>query len=187
MSQCKLKLALLAAISTLSLLTSVVSAQVAKEFFPPVSVVSGALPRVTQIDNDALKKLLKPNGKPLMINFWATWCDGCREEFPDLVKLDRAYRGKIDLLTVTLDDLADKDTLVTKFLGEMKAEMPTYLLVTSDEDATMKLVSPDWSGGLPMTIIYAPNGDRAYLQNSKIRVDAVSTELDKLLLPKPAK
>src|SRR4051812_9449278 len=66
--------------------------------------------KVTQIDILALKRLLHPNGKPRLINFWATWCDPCREEYPDLVKLDQEYRGKIDFLTVSLDDLSDKDT-----------------------------------------------------------------------------
>ena len=49
------------------------------------------------IDLDGLKKLLQrdPNDKrPLLINFWATWCDPCREEFPDLVKLDDDYRTR---------------------------------------------------------------------------------------------
>src|SRR5215203_2074485 len=49
--------------------------------------VSISPPKVTQIDEQGLKDLLKPKGKPLLINFWATWCDPCREEFPDLVKI----------------------------------------------------------------------------------------------------
>ncbi|MGZ5437975.1 MAG: thioredoxin domain-containing protein, partial [Pyrinomonadaceae bacterium] len=46
---------------------------------------------IRQIDLDGLKKLLQPDAKdarPLLVNFWATWCDPCREEFPDLVKID---------------------------------------------------------------------------------------------------
>ena len=46
---------------------------------------------VKLVDEVAFKKLIVPNGKPLLINFWATWCDPCREEFPDLVKLDTGY------------------------------------------------------------------------------------------------
>ena len=85
--------------------------------------VASNLPKVTQIDIDGLKKLIKPNGKPLMINFWATWCDPCREEFPDLVKLDTTYKGKIDIVTISLDDLAEINRDVPKFLAEMKAGM----------------------------------------------------------------
>src|SRR5687768_16693354 len=50
-------------------------------------------PRVTEIDDARIKQLLKPKGKPLLVNFWATWCIPCREEFPDLVKIDEEYSG----------------------------------------------------------------------------------------------
>src|SRR5215203_4722788 len=40
------------------------------------------LPKIMQIDDAKIKALLKPNGKPLLVNFWATWCVPCREEFP---------------------------------------------------------------------------------------------------------
>ena len=57
-----------------------------------------------------------------------------------------AYRGKIDFITISLDDLADIDKDVPKFLSEMKAEMPAYLLKTTDEDAAMKAVTSEWAG-----------------------------------------
>ncbi len=147
---------------------------------------TAVLPKVTQIDAEGLKKLLKPNGKPLLINFWATWCDPCRDEFPDLVKLDATYRGKIDFITISLDDLADINTFVPKFLVEMKAEMPAFLLHTPDENAAITMVSKDWSGNLPMTILYTSDGKMAYVRNGKIRANAVTAEIDKLLVPAPA-
>ncbi|MEO6655809.1 MAG: TlpA disulfide reductase family protein [Pyrinomonadaceae bacterium] len=140
-----------------------------------------ALPKVTQIDTDGLKKLLKPNGKPLLINFWATWCDPCREEFPDLVKLDAAYKGKLDFITVSLDDLADIKTYVPKFLGEMNAEMPAYLLKTADESAAIAMVAKDWNGNLPLTILFAATGEAAYVRKGKIRFETVTTEIDKVI------
>jgi thiol-disulfide isomerase/thioredoxin len=153
-----------------------------------VAKVAVSTPKVTKIDIEGLRKLLKPNGKPLLINFWATWCDPCREEFPDLVKLDAVYRGKIDLITVSLDDLADINTNVPKFLNEMKAEMPAYLLKTPDESAAISLVSKDWSGNLPLTILFDAGGEIAYARNGKIRYEAMTAEIDKTLVPaaKPA-
>ena len=62
--------------------------------------------------------------KPVLVDFWATWCGPCREEFPDLVKLDTEYKNKVDVITVSLDDVGDIKTFVPKFLSEMKAEMP---------------------------------------------------------------
>jgi thiol-disulfide isomerase/thioredoxin len=150
----------------------------------PKASITG--PKVTQIDIRGLKDVLKTNGKPRLVNFWATWCDPCREEFPDLVKLDIAYKGKIDFITVTLDDPEDISTRVPKFLGEMKAEMPTYLLSTPDENAAIAVVSKDWSGNLPLTILYNPDGGIAYFRNGKIRYETIVAEIDKLVAP-PAK
>lgn len=138
-------------------------------------------PRVTQIDTPTLERLLKPNGKPLLINFWATWCDPCREEFPDLVKIDAAYKGKIDFITVSLDDLADINGDVPKFLREMKAEMSAYLLHTDDESAAIKLVSSDWAGNLPLTVFIDASGKIAYQRNGKIRFEVLKENIDRVL------
>jgi thiol-disulfide isomerase/thioredoxin len=40
------------------------------------------LPRVTQVDDAKIKQLLNPSGKPLLVNFWATWCAPAAKNFP---------------------------------------------------------------------------------------------------------
>jgi thiol-disulfide isomerase/thioredoxin len=144
-----------------------------------------SLPKVTQIDEAGLKTALKPNGKPLLVNFWATWCDPCREEFPDLVKLDAEYKGKIDFITVSIDDLAEIRRDVPKFLVSMKAGMPAYLLKVADESAVISSITKDWNGGLPFTILYNEKGEIAYFKQGKVKIDALKVEIDKLTT-KPA-
>lgn len=136
--------------------------------------------KVTQITDAKLKEIIKPNGKPLLVNFWATWCDPCREEFPDLVKLDTDYRGKIDVITVSLDDITDINTAVPKFLSEMKAEMPTYLLVSADESTVISTISKDWSGGLPFTVLYNEKGEIIYFKQGKFKVPELREKIDGL-------
>ena len=83
--------------SLIFIFTADISAQTKKpsrKTKAPKTQIASNLPKVTQIDAQALKNLLKPNGKPLLINFWATWCDPCREEFPDLVKIGADYSGR---------------------------------------------------------------------------------------------
>lgn len=134
--------------------------------------------KVTQIDDAKLKEIIKPNGKPLLVNFWATWCDPCREEFPDLVKIENDYRGKIDVITISLDDLAEINTSVPKFLSEMKAEMQNYLLVSKDEGAIISTISKDWSGGLPFTILYNEKGETLYFKQGKFKVPELREKID---------
>jgi thiol-disulfide isomerase/thioredoxin len=137
--------------------------------------------RVTQIDISGLRALLKPNGRPLLVNFWATWCDPCREEFPELVKLEAAYHGKVDIVTVSLDDVEDIDAGVPKFLAAMRADMPAYLLKTPDESAAIQLVSKDWAGNLPLTVFLDAKGAVAYQRNGQIRFDTVKENIDRVL------
>ncbi len=143
------------------------------------------LPKVTQIDAEALKNLLKPNGKPLLINFWATWCDPCREEFPDLVKIGADYKDKIDLITVSLDELSEINGDVPKFLAQMKSDAPAYLLKTPDEGAAITFVSKDWQGGLPFTILFNEKGETVYSKQGKFKTEILRQQIENLTKENP--
>lgn len=140
-------------------------------------------PKVTQVDDALIRQLLKPVGKPLLVNFWATWCAPCREEFPDLVKIDKEYRGsgKIDFITVSLDFIEEIDTSVPEFLSEMNAEMPTYLLTSVDENTLISSISKDWSGALPFTILYNEKGGIAFSHQGKVSHETLKGEIEKTL------
>jgi thiol-disulfide isomerase/thioredoxin len=153
----------------------------AKKSLPVKAETAAALPKVTQVDASGLKNILKTNGKPLLVNFWATWCDPCREEFPDLVKIDADYGETLDFITVSLDDVEELNSGVPKFLAEMKAEMPAYLLSTQEEDTVISSVSKDWQGGLPFTILYDAEGKTAYSRMGKVKIDVLRAEINKLL------
>jgi thiol-disulfide isomerase/thioredoxin len=161
-------------------------AKIGKTPAPAKTTAISAAPKITQVDGAGLKNILKANGKPLLVNFWATWCDPCREEFPDLVKIDADYKNKIDFITVSLDEVEELKTGVPKFLAEMKAQMPAYLLTTQDEDALIGFVSKDWQGGLPFTILYDASGKTAYTRMGKVKIDVLRAELEKILSTTPA-
>lgn len=141
------------------------------------------LSKVKQIDADGLKTVITPNGKPLFVNFWATWCDPCREEFPDLVKVNADYKDKIDFAAVSLDDLSEINRDVPNFLTQMKAEMPAYLLKVADENVVISAISKDWAGGLPFSILFDANGKVIYTKMSRIEPKELRAELDKALSP----
>jgi cytochrome c biogenesis protein CcmG/thiol:disulfide interchange protein DsbE len=46
-------------------------------------------------------------GKPALINFWASWCDPCRKEAPELERFDRSLHGAARLVGVDYTDQAD--------------------------------------------------------------------------------
>ena len=140
-------------------------------------------PVVTEINTEKLVTLLKrESDKPLLVNFWATWCDPCRDEFPDLVKIDADYRKQgLDFVTVSLDDFPDIKTSVPAFLLKMKATMPAYLLNVSDPDPAIKAVDPQWQGDLPATILYTTNGQVAFKHFGRVNTTELRQAIDKVI------
>jgi thiol-disulfide isomerase/thioredoxin len=126
-----------------------------------------------QIDESGLRDLLKPAGKPRLINFWATWCGPCREEFPDLVKIGADHKDKIELITVTLDEPSEIAGEVPKFLAAMRSDSPAYLLKTNDADAAINLVSKNWQGALPFTILLNSQVETVYSKQGKFDPDVL--------------
>ena len=143
---------------------------------------------VHEINLDGLKKLIQRDPKdtrPLLINFWATWCDPCREEFPDLVRVDSDYRSKgLNFVAVSLDDISDIKTAVPKFLNEMKATMPVVLLNVNDPEPAIKAVDEKWDGELPATFLYDKEGKVIFRHFGKIKPDELRAALDKAIVSK---
>jgi thiol-disulfide isomerase/thioredoxin len=143
---------------------------------------------VHQVDLAGFKKLLYPDPKssrPLLVNFWATWCDPCRDEFPDLVKIDEDYRSKgLDFIAISLDDPPDIKTEVPKFLQQMHASMPAYLLNVSDPEPAINLVDPKWGGSLPATFLYDAEGKVVFKHFGRIHTADLRAAIDKVITGK---
>jgi len=142
--------------------------------------------RVRAINAEEMQDLLKRDGShPLLVNYWATWCDPCRDEFPDLVKIDKQYRAKgLDFIAITLDDLTDINTAVPKFLREMKAKMPVYLLNVADPEPAINLVDREWSGALPATFLYNSKGEVVYRHFGRVQTEELRAAIEKVMSAK---
>lgn len=136
------------------------------------------------VDLEAVKKLIAsdPQTKPLLVNFWATWCDPCRDEFPDLVKVDQDYRGRgLDFIAISLDDAADIKTAVPEFLRQMKATMPVYLLNVTDPEPVIMAVDKDWGGALPATFLYDAQRKVVFKQYGRVKTLDLRSAIEKLV------
>lgn len=138
------------------------------------------------IDLDGLKKIIHRDPKdtrPLLVNFWATWCDPCRDEFPDLVKIDDDYRGKpLNFVSISIDDVTDIKSAVPKFLKEMKANMHVVLLNVNDPEPAMHVVDPTWDGQLPATFLYDKEGKIIFKHFGRINANDLRAAIDKEMM-----
>ena len=80
-------------------------------------------------------KLSEHEGKITIINFWASWCNPCVEEFPSMVKLIDHFGDRLQIIAVSTDD--DKKDM-TNFLKAFGLPKPGFEVVWDKDKAAMK-------------------------------------------------
>lgn len=64
-------------------------------------------------------------GKPVIVNFWATWCEPCEREMPEFQRFYEDYEGEVEILAVNVRDLNEQT--VQKFVNEYGLTFPILL------------------------------------------------------------
>jgi thiol-disulfide isomerase/thioredoxin len=108
------------------------------------------------IDLDGYKEMVaRYQGKPLLVNFWATWCVPCRNEYQIVISLAKEYAPQgLQVVGVSLDEDPDLG-LVRRFLDQAHPGFPNYREKPGiDADAFYRGVNPDWKGMMPQTDFY---------------------------------
>jgi peroxiredoxin len=129
------------------------------------------LEKVDAAGVQALRK--NATDKTILVNFWATWCAPCTAEFPELQTIYRMYRKRpFELVTVSIN-YPDEEKGVRKFLESQHASSRNLLSATMDPYELIKAFDPEWSGGVPYSMVIAPGGKVLMKTNGVI--DALET------------
>jgi thiol-disulfide isomerase/thioredoxin len=64
------------------------------------------------------------SGRPVLIEFWATWCTPCRRTLPHLVELYKQHAEDITIVGLTVQDPAKDQQKVRDFVSEQRVEFP---------------------------------------------------------------
>lgn len=90
--------------------------------------------------------------KAVLLNFWATTCSPCVEEFPMVVELGKKYEDDLAVIFVSMDWLEDKEK-AKSFIRKQDMSWTTYIKNEKD-NPFINGIHPDWSGAIPFTILY---------------------------------
>ncbi len=108
------------------------------------------------LDERGYAQLVQANhGKVLLVSFWATWCEPCREELPRLAELARRLKhGGLDVVTISTDEPeqaaeAESELRQAGLLAHSYTKSPMH-----DDNSWIGSVDPGWSGALPALFVY---------------------------------
>jgi thiol-disulfide isomerase/thioredoxin len=112
------------------------------------------------VDETGLQRLLeRSRGKVVLLNFWATWCEPCVEEFPDLMKIAREFRPRgLEIILVSIDDPEEIEEKVRPFLQSQGVSFRTYLKEARDDEVFINTLDRTWSGAIPASFIFDREG-----------------------------
>jgi cytochrome c biogenesis protein CcmG/thiol:disulfide interchange protein DsbE len=111
-------------------------------------------------------------GKPVVLNFWATWCAPCWEEHPVLVANARRLQPDVQFLGVVFQDEE------SKILGFLQQRGSSYPTVVDDKGKTAIAYG---IGGVPETFFLDANGVIAAKFNGPMSADALQENLQKVV------
>ncbi len=136
------------------------------------------------IDAQGYERLVQEyRGKPLLVTFWATWCEPCRDEYPMLNELAKQYAPEgLKVVGVNLDDDGDL-ILMRRFLARYNPVFPNYRKKAGSEAAFREGVLPGWTGLLPVSIFYGKDGKQAGHLLGEGKRDTFEAAIRTLLAP----
>jgi thiol-disulfide isomerase/thioredoxin len=148
--------AILLAAATVATLAGIY-AGIARRDPPVASIPAEAVTRLfaTQMNDSAGKAqdFAQWRGQTLVINFWATWCEPCRDEMPALSRLSQRFSPKgINFVGIALDTPAN----VADFANKLAISYP--LLIAGSEGIELSQKLGNSRSALPYTVVLGPGG-----------------------------
>ena len=109
-------------------------------------------------------------GKWVVVNFWATWCNPCLKEIPDLDAMDKA-REDVIVIGLAYEEIERAD--MEAFLKDHPMSYPIALIDVYNPPADF-----DTPRGLPMTYLIAPDGKVAARHLGPVTSEQLSSEIE---------
>jgi thiol-disulfide isomerase/thioredoxin len=122
----------------------------------PVITFDELQKRIFNVDNDTL----------FVVNFWATWCKPCVKELPAFELAGSTFKeSNLKIVLVSLDFPEHLEKGVLPFIMEKGLTNEVVILDDPDANTWIPLVSNEWSGAIPATVM-VKNGKKQFYEQS---------------------
>lgn len=147
-----------------------------------VSINSSTAQQIPSLKISELESYISNSKKPLIINFWATFCKPCLEEIPYFISQARGHeKDSLELLLVSLDMEDFYPTKIANFARAKNITAPIAWLNETDADIFCPAIDPQWSGAIPATLfINNKTGYRKFYEE-QLSEAALAKEISTLL------
>lgn len=115
-------------------------------------------------------------GKPIILNFWASWCGPCQSEMPDFEEIYSKYKDQIEFLMINLTD-GDRETLDTAsdYIKKQQYHFPVYY------DLDMTASSTYFVSSIPQTFFIDANGQIVSYAKGAMTKTAIEDQIKRIL------
>ena len=130
---------------------------------------------VYDIDGNAVK-LSDFRGKPVVLNFWASWCGPCKAEMPDLEEAYQTHGQNVEFLVVNLTDGASETVeSASGYVASQGYTFPVYYDVEQSAAVAYRIYA------IPMTYFIDAAGEIRAMQEGMIQADVLESNIQALL------
>jgi thiol-disulfide isomerase/thioredoxin len=116
-------------------------------------------------------KLSELRGKKVLVNFWATWCEPCRSEMPDLQQATHTYGDELVVLGV---NKLEPEAVIPPFLQEVPVSFP--LIVNTSGDISSRYAAKN----IPTSFFINRDGTVGFRQIGVMTYDFIKMHVDQL-------
>ncbi len=136
-----------------------------------------AAPDFTVYDRDGnTVRLSDFLGKPVVLNFWASWCGPCKMEMPDFEEMYKEYGEEVQFIMVNLTDGARETTeIATTFIDANGYTFPVYYDKDSDAALTYQVY------GIPVTFFINAEGHLIAQGSSALNAETIKSGIEMIL------
>jgi thiol-disulfide isomerase/thioredoxin len=138
---------------------------------------------IKRLKIDELAKMIDTSTSPLIVNFWASWCQPCIHEIPWFEKAVAEVKEKnVKIVLVSLDFATDyNNKTLQQFVKKNGYQSKVVWLDETNADKFCPKIDSSWDGSIPVTLMV--NNKKKYRQfyEFQLKEDRFKLELDKLV------